>query len=171
MEVLSNLGEAITISWDNSYFGENQFELWLEEVGSGKAIDMRQKDRWTFMPTSELTPFRLHFGDLSYVQSQVSQLTPWVSTPYPNPFQGYLSNDIFLPVGMLPAKVDFHLYNMLGQEVSTQSLELPMQVSRLKWKFPEARISKGMYMYQIRLATSKGIVVQTAGQVFFDGDK
>ena len=158
MELNSNLDRKIIIHWDNQHFGDNAYQLWMEDLQTGRLIDMRLKKSYEVSPNAQRNLFRIHFGDLTYVQEQVSSLKPWVDVPYPNPFQDRLLISFFIPEDSGSSTVRFSLFNLLGKKVAENSWEVQNQKQHklLKWNSPLTHLPEGVYVYQILLDSPSG---------------
>ena len=169
MEIASNGGDPIKVSWENEYFGNNEKELWLENLQTGQVLDMRKQTTLHIKPQSEKSLFRIHFGPLAYVQSQVGDLFPWIGEPYPNPSSDRLSFELFIPHVDDPIQIKATLYSMIGQKVAEKvwRLSSPSHQHRLKWRVATQVQSKGMYLYKISIESSAG-VKESLGSVLLE---
>ena len=158
MEIASSGGEPIKVSWENEYFGSNEKELWLENLQTGQVVDMRNQETLHIRPNSQRSLFRIHFGPLDYVQSQVQELTPWIDAPYPNPFQQEVFLSLFFPGEFAGAELQAELFNLMGKKVAHKSWKIRKDNSpkELRWDLSPFQLTQGMYLYRIRIVSEEG---------------
>ena len=170
LEIESNLGLPITISWENAYFGENDRQLWLEDLQSGQVIDMRTRTQMSFSPQEGVGQFLVHFGDRSFVSTQVHSLRPWIEEPYPNPVEDEWTIVLSFPGGIQPASVNCELYTITGQRVLEKEWILGPGKNEaiLKWSFDKdsPNLSEGIYMYLLTIQTESEQIGKF-GKVYF----
>src|SRR5690606_7897575 len=75
---------GVTLSWDNSFFGDNDKHLVLEIEGQAQLINMRSFTQ-TFVPRGSQT-FFIHYGNEEYIKSETLTEQVLTSHVYPNPF-------------------------------------------------------------------------------------
>ncbi|MEM9718045.1 MAG: NPCBM/NEW2 domain-containing protein, partial [Bacteroidota bacterium] len=171
MEIASNLGSPIVISWENTYFGENDRQLWVEDLQTGQVVDMRVRKQMQFYPQAEKSLFRVHFGDWEYVTSQIQSLQPWIEEPFPNPVEDQLVIATFFPGGTLKATVVCELYNLTGERVAEKlwTVSPGKNSVLLKWAFEQEGFSltEGMYIYRLRAHTSSKDPQERIGKLYF----
>jgi hypothetical protein len=83
-------GEAITLTWDNSYFGDGNRQLWLTEAESGKVWDMR-RETVASVPFREVVEWKAAFGNLDFVTEVTLPQESRIIQAYPIPFDGEIS--------------------------------------------------------------------------------
>jgi parallel beta-helix repeat protein len=86
----NQLGEAITLTWDNTYFGDGNQQLWLTEVESGKVWDMR-RETVASVPFREVVAWKAAFGKLDFVTEATLPAESRIIQAYPNPFDVEIS--------------------------------------------------------------------------------
>jgi FlgD Ig-like domain len=105
-----------TITWDNSYFGEDSPNLILVDKTHYTTIDMREKNSYTFNHGG-ITKFEVYFGDNARQQLMPEQIE--VQSPYPNPFTNEVKINIGLPLADNEYKVAVVVYNTMGKQITT----------------------------------------------------
>ncbi len=87
-------GEEHTISWDNSYFGDNSPDLYLVDKTHFATINMKDVSSYTFSHTNT-TSFEVYFG-----YNVLEQIVPdglINQSPFPNPFSNEITFNLGLP--------------------------------------------------------------------------
>ena len=110
---------AASISWDNSYFGQNDMTLVLYDVDNGKLINLRDQSAYEFKAHGE-NRFEVHYGTLSSIREKLTPQSAFVGKVFPNP----VSNDAFkvpvgLPEGGSGYQVEVSIYSLSGRRVAT----------------------------------------------------
>ena len=116
-EVLNTTdSKEITLRWDNSFFGENDRELFLQDKTDERLIDMRKENHYTFIYREGYT-FKIHFGDKSYIEAMAKPSNVVLSDAYPNPMRSTTT----IPFTVTKDKTHVHLgiYSLQGQEIQT----------------------------------------------------
>ena len=168
MEVSSNLNKSISISWDNSYFGENERQLWLEDFQNGLVIDMRKENSYHFSPSEDHSLFRIHYGDYLYVESQVQGHTAQILAPYPNPFSSKLVVPVYLPPVPVVEEIRMSLYNQVGQKVTEVSWKGKDRSSYqlFKWNVESISLTEGLYFYRIQVS-NQDFLTEKVGKLYW----
>ncbi|MEM6631820.1 MAG: CARDB domain-containing protein [Bacteroidota bacterium] len=162
LTVSSTLNKTITLEWENQYFGENDRQLWLEDLQTGAVVDMRLQQSFEFFPAYTQSHFRVHFGDLDYVKTQVRNRQAWIETPSPNPFTQRLSFSLQIPPLQGPSLVSCSLFNLMGQRVGGKEWHFPESGNALaKWDLQSLSLPQGVYTYRIFVQTESGQEVKS----------
>jgi sugar lactone lactonase YvrE len=74
---------GVSLSWDNTYFGNNDKQLMIEVEDHAKVIDMRATS--TLSLPKGLHRFHIHYGNTSYVEKMIVTEEPMVGEMSPNP--------------------------------------------------------------------------------------
>jgi len=108
--------QALTISWDNRHFGDNEFNLILNHKGVEKLVNMKEIKSYTFSATGN-DQFRIIFGDDSFVNNELKPLALTLGQGYPNPFRDELTIPFTLPEGNSNYNVNISVYDITGNLV------------------------------------------------------
>ena len=140
------------LSWDNSFFGENDKELWLYDVEAQFGVDMRNQSEYGFQGLGNHR-FHIYFGNLDQVLSSFPIQTIRLGMPYPNPAAKYVKIPVFIPDGY-SEEANVIISNALGQQVFTHKISVSHPGSyEFEWNLPYmpgGRESSGMYFIQLR---------------------
>ncbi|RLD24702.1 MAG: hypothetical protein DRI71_01775 [Bacteroidetes bacterium] len=105
-----------TLTWDNSYFGDNAPEIFLVDKTHFTTINMSEENSYTFNHGG-ITKFEVYYGTDAREALLPNQIE--VQTPYPNPFTDRVSINIGLPQSDNEYKVIVAVYNTMGKQVAT----------------------------------------------------
>ncbi|HEX6889089.1 MAG TPA: hypothetical protein VF141_00295, partial [Chryseolinea sp.] len=108
--------KEVTIAWDNTSFGDNDRELYLQDNAEQRLIDMRKENHYTFV-YREGYSFKIHFGDKSYIEEMARPSSVVLSDAYPNPMRS--STRIPFTVIKDKTHVRLGIYSLQGQEIQT----------------------------------------------------
>ncbi len=108
--------KEVSLTWDNSSFGENDRELYLQDNVAQRLIDMRKENRYTFTYHEGYT-FKIHFGDKAYIEEIAKPSNVVLSDAYPNPMR--TSTRIPFTVTKDKTHVRLGIYTLQGQEIQT----------------------------------------------------
>jgi hypothetical protein len=147
--------KEVTIHWDNSGFGENDRELFLQDNVEQRLIDMRKENHYTFV-YREGYSFKLHFGDKSYIERMARPSGVVLSDAYPNPMQS--TTKIPFTVNKDKTHVHLAIYTLQGQEVQTLvNDDLSAGFYELEWdgRGPAGdAINSGVVIYRLQTSES-----------------
>ena len=153
MVISANTGNSILLSWENTGFGENDRQLWLEDLERGIVYDMRRENEVKLPKGTTEGHFRVHYGDLAFVKDQVNKLEPWIEVPFPNPIAERVNFRVIHPEIAPEIQVSAKLYNALGAEVASQNWEGENK-NLFKWDLVNANLANGIYIYQIQVLSA-----------------
>ena len=85
MHLSSTTNQPIQMRWDNRFFGDNPYHLWIEDTQTGRIIDMRQQNGMWIDPSEEHHHFRLHFGPAHTFKRPCSIKGHGLTSPFPSP--------------------------------------------------------------------------------------
>ena len=108
--------KEVTLTWDNTSFGENDRELYLQDNVAQRLIDMRIENHYTFT-YREGYSFKIHYGDKSYIEDIAKPSGVVLSDAYPNPMSS--STKIPFTVTKDKTHVRLGIYTLQGQEIQT----------------------------------------------------
>ncbi|MDH5602722.1 MAG: T9SS type A sorting domain-containing protein, partial [Cyclobacteriaceae bacterium] len=151
--------DHITLSWDNSYFGNNDKHLFLWDLSANKTIDMRQETTYTFSKSST-GKFKVLYGALDYVQSNLVPDEPVVLNTYPNPFHDEVTIQFALPKSLADHEVTIDIYSSLGVRVGTIFTgRLKPGMHEIRWNGMSdfnTKMAEGMYLIRINTGYQTG---------------
>lgn len=108
-------GDAITLDWDNSFFGKGSEQLWLMDVETGAVWDMR-KENSVSVDYAPVRRWRVAFGSELYVQEATLPDHNSLMASYPNPFNGEISIELAI---VEPSAVKLEILDLNGKNVTT----------------------------------------------------
>jgi len=108
--------QAMTLTWDNKYFGDNEFNLILNHKGIEKLVDMKDVKSYTFNATGN-DQFRIIFGNDAFVNNEIKPKNITLGQGYPNPFRDELTIPFSLPEGDSKYLVNISIYDLTGNMV------------------------------------------------------
>lgn len=145
----------ISLTWSNTYFGDNNKELLLELSDRIEVTDMRKTNQVTIPAgTHEL---KFHFGSDAYVKEQILEKKPRVGEFFPNPINrngGLMQLSISLPLG--ENVVNLSMYDSYGRRTdyaTVDKLSGGRQTLRLT---PEMKhLPSGLYILKVETFNSR----------------
>lgn len=148
------------LSWDNSFFGDNDRQLVLEIEGQVELTDMR-KHTQAFVPRGTHT-FLIHYGDGAYIKSATRTEETLSGHAFPNPFDknsGSIHVSMALPEGT--TNIQLSLIDTKGKTAELPSVgEFDEERRVITWKNDYSKLSSGLYVLRIAVA-------DRTGQTFF----
>ncbi len=154
----------VTLTWDNTSFGDNDRELYLHDRVEERLINMREKGSYTFTFRPGYT-FNLHFGDKSYVERKAQPEQVVLSDAYPNP----MNSRTTIPFTVTKDKthVQLSIFNLQGQAIRTLvNEELSSGFYEYEWdgkSMNGQELSSGIVMYRLQ-TSSPGAGVQSVNK-------
>jgi len=114
----SDLGEPVQLSWDNSWFGNNDFQLILVDQETQALVNLREQNRYVF--TDELRDFKLYYGLPDKISEELVPNLITLGSPYPNPSYGQIRIPFTLPEieNSSNFNIRITIYDMLGNQVT-----------------------------------------------------
>ena len=114
----SNLpDESVYMSWDNSYFGNGDKVLVLEDLKRNVLINMSERSAYSF-PFTKDNRFRILYGSLDYVLKESLSETARILSVSPNPSDGQFTVDYAVPYGK-EQPVTISILDLMGKTVGT----------------------------------------------------
>jgi hypothetical protein len=116
---VNKYGESgdITIQWDNTGFGNNEYNLILLDETNDRLIDMRGQDQYR-VAVSGVKRFRIYYGTEKNLSEQVLTNKMQVGDIYPNPFESELFIPVSLPDREGTYRVEVSLSDLEGNRVA-----------------------------------------------------
>ena len=146
-------GENITLTWDNSYFGNGDEQLWLMDIETGAVWDMRKENKVS-VDYSPIRRWRVAFGSEVYVKDSTLPEQNSLIAVYPSPF----NSDISIEVAVVePSAVKLDILDLNGKNVKTL---MNQQMSKgryiTKWEGTNngsEDIASGLYIVRFQAGT------------------
>jgi hypothetical protein len=158
--------QKLTISWDNKYFGNNRFQLFLNHKRSEKLVNMKEINSYSF-EASGLDQFRIVFGDESFVNNELKPQSITLGDGYPNPFRDHLTIPFSLPENNADYLVNISVYDIKGKMVNqlTNQNYAPGYY-KVVWNAMEDAGFQNRALYFVRMTVeSKGISKVLTGKI------
>jgi hypothetical protein len=144
---------TMTLTWNNSYFGNGDSQLYLWDNALQRGINMRMANSYTFdakMPGS----FKIIFGSMSFV-TPLLQAHNFMVSVWPNPtFRG---DDVTISVAVPDSGTDLpvtiEVIDALGKTTRTFETSLSPGSHDVKWKL-SGNEAAGIYIIKVRRGSS-----------------
>lgn len=148
--VKSNQTGSAQLNWDNTRFGTNSKELFLYDIQTGKLIDMRDGNKYSFDPKKS-SSFRLYFGE--DLKSKIKPQHILLGDAYPNPGRGEITIPFTLPDDQLQYKVSLEVFDVMGRKIATlvDGVLTPGFYS-YPWQTEQVNLRNGLYLYRMKVA-------------------
>jgi hypothetical protein len=141
--------EKFTLRWTTPHLPGSDKQLMLFDQNSGKAINMLSVHEYE-IDLSQPVPFKAIYGDRQFVKEILSNIDIQALRPYPNPFRSELNMPLSLPVSNHDYKVTCSIFNLMGERIFNQSINVPYGIYNVQWDDSES-IDKGIYIYSIKI--------------------
>ncbi len=155
----NQLSDRAEISWNNKYFGRNDLQLYLLDLHTFKAIDMRQTKKYSF-DFPGVREFKVIFGSKEFVANETRASKIVFDAPYPNPTSSQAMFSFRIPDSDSLTNVSLSIYNSLGEKVETLVNEvLESGNHTFSWDFEgksKQDLSSGFYMAKLSASGSVG---------------
>ncbi len=135
----------MTFSWDNSYFGNSDRELYWMDVGTGRSFDMRAISSYVFNKNVS-GPFKIIYGDKSFVQENIHVDRLIMHNPYPIPFDEEVTIAFSLP-GSVDTMASVEVIDLLGKRIWIKEALFSAGYNEVKWK--RSGETSGIYLARI----------------------
>jgi len=144
-----------TLSWDNSYFGDNPNGLLLIDTQTGQIINMRMQNEYIFAGAKRI--FQVHFGDNNLLANQLPK--EFYVNSYPNPFEFGTTFQINLPDSQKDYQITVDIYNSIGQKMINliNGVYKPGQ-HPIYWNGRDKSgisLNSGLYLYRVNIYNDK----------------
>jgi hypothetical protein len=147
-QVASNLNsEVVELSWDNSYFGNNDLQLILWDVSQQRAVNMKSEKTYSFERRLSGT-FKIFYGSESFVNKEIVPNAAVFHSASPVPSSGNVTFAYSVPESNGDVKTNLTIYNSLGQKVSKLvDQALPAGYHQTVWIIEDgAKPAAGVYI-------------------------
>ena len=157
--VESNLEGETSMTWDNSYFGENDNHLSLWDSEEQLSINMRAANQYSFQ-TIKPRSFRIFFGNEEYVKEQTTVDKLVIHSISPNPTDSETKISFSL-AGTEDSFATVRVLNLLGQPVSTvHNGTLTSGFNEVVWSgkdYQGIKPAQGVYIVEIMQGIERGL--------------
>ena len=156
-EANNNTGEPVLLKWDNSFFGENEYQLFLEDMENGKIISMRESNFYGYEADS-LREFKVHYGTTEKLSNELP-LGVALDTSYPNPFISSTVIPFTLPEKDGIFNVRLEIFDFLGHQIEVlMDNSLPSGIHKVEWDGLDATgnsVDEGLYIILLKISSDK----------------
>ena len=145
----SNSERLATITWNNQYFGINDFNLILFDENANVWIDMKQHHTYSFTPP---TNFKVIYGTENYVSKEIVYGNAKIIEVSPNPSHGPIKVHLFLPEWQKSFPVQLELKSLNGISLATiYTGDLVSGYQEIEWLGDSnQKLPSGVYLVQMR---------------------
>ncbi len=151
-EVASTGNSAITLAWDNTQFGNSDYQLVMLDLESLVKTDFRSVSSYRFA-TNGNRKFQLFYGTSQDIEDAMKPNQFSVGTPYPNPTSSSLAIPISIPETAGNENIRLKVFDITGQQVTDQSYLLSEGYHDLQWAGTDGDnklVPPGLYIYQVQ---------------------
>lgn len=147
------------LSWDNSYFGDNDQQLFLHDLREDRIINMREQQEYHFY-LGDKNNFRILYGSPEFIESSLQPSEITLGRAYPNPFMDITRIPFNLSAEHDLYKVRMTLYNSVGELIKVLAEdEYSSGFYAADWdgtnEFGQ-EVSEGIYIYKLSITHVNG---------------
>ena len=147
------------LTWDNTYFGDNDLQLVLYDITGDRIINMREVTEYNFT-LNKKRPFNIYFGNHEFIKSYLKPAKISLGKAYPNPFTNEVNIPFTLPDKSIEYGVKARIYNAMGQVIKVLADE-PMNFGfyTLSWDGTNVsgqELPEGIYYYKLNVSPGGG---------------
>jgi hypothetical protein len=146
----------IELKWDNTYFGNNEFNLIMVDETNDRMIDMRATDSYTFFATN-VHKFKIYYGTEEKLSREIMPSNMQVGDIYPNPFEDELNIPLSLPDTGTDYEIKVSLSDLKGnqiQQLSSNHLNAGYHLIRCDLSGTDQYVA-GFYIVRIVITSTK----------------
>jgi hypothetical protein len=148
-----------SLSWDNSYFGDNDQQLYLYDLKEERIINMREQMEYHFF-LREKQNFKILYGTPEFIESNLKPGNFTLGHAYPNPFANITRIPFSLSDEYDLYKVRLIVYNSIGELVKVLAEDdYQSGFYTSDWdgsnEFGQ-KVSEGIYIYKLRITHENG---------------
>ncbi len=147
--VESNVDDPlIELTWDNSYFGNNDKQLYLWDVALSKAVNMRTQTSYTF--SRDIShDLKVIYGNQDYVKEKISVSELVFHNVSPNPVTTSALISFSVPEDVDQQTIEISALDLMGRKVWANSNQFQSGYHEVNWDI-ENKAIKGIYIVQIQ---------------------
>ncbi len=143
----SNSDQLLTFSWDNSYFGDNESQLYLWDVELQRSVDMRSTDSYSFSK-NESKSFQVLFGSPEFILENIDVTGFIMHNIWPNPIDKEMNMSFTLPVADGAQEVAMDMVDMMGRKVWSYNNKFDPGYHEISWI--RESIPAGIYVITLK---------------------
>ena len=151
-EIAASGNSPVTLTWDNSQFGNSDYQLVLLDLESLVKTNLSQEASYRFV-ANQSHKFQLFYGTSQDIAEEMIPNQFSVGTPYPNPTSSTLSIPVSIPESNRNEHVRLIIYDITGQQVADQTYALSEGYQNMMWSGTGAdnkAVPPGLYIYQVQ---------------------
>ncbi|MGB3585219.1 MAG: FG-GAP-like repeat-containing protein [Tunicatimonas sp.] len=151
-EVASSGSSAITLTWDNTQFGNSNYQLVMLDLESLVKTDFRSTSSYRFAADGN-RKFQLFYGTSQDIDEAMKPNQFAVGTPYPNPTSSSLAIPVSVPETAGNESIRLKIFDITGQQVTDQTYLLSEGYHNLQWAGKDGDhkpVPPGLYIYQVQ---------------------
>ncbi len=146
----------VTISWDNSYFGNNDKQLVLETSERVELIDMKKAS--SLRLSSGKQQFKIHFGSTDYIKAATLGKEARAGDIFPNPLAKGESLKINLSLPSGTNNIQMQMKDLSGKNALSSGVAKYNEGRQLiEWIGDFSQLTSGLYVVKISVSHSQGI--------------
>jgi hypothetical protein len=161
----SFMGQRHELSWDNSYWGSNEKQLWLLDRVSQQVINMREQNSYSFVKEEQSRNFKLFYGDEQFISQHLYPEKITTTKAFPNPFNEHTTFNFTIPPALDRSNVQLLVYNLQGQQVAKPAEALfDAGFHSLRWNGTGdsgEKLRPGLYIYRLIIRNGHEVVTGT----------
>ena len=147
----------VSMSWDNSWFGNSDKDLYLKDLESGVILNMREHNQFSFRATGA-NRFAVVYGSQDFIDEKLFGEV-WLGNNYPNPLTNTTTIPFNLPKGKGKFNVELTIYDLMGREVDRLvNKTLEGGKYSIVWKSSDGlgKVKQGVYIYKLNVLGGSG---------------
>jgi hypothetical protein len=161
----SFMGQKHELSWDNSYWGSNEKQLWLLDRTSQQVVNMREQNSYSFVKQEQSHNFKLFYGDEQFIKQHLYPEKITTTPAFPNPFEESTTFNFTIPPALGASNVQLAVYNLQGQQVARPAEALfDAGFHSLSWNGSGdtgEKLRSGLYIYRLIIRNDADTVTKT----------
>ena len=142
----------VTLTWDASFADHHEKQLIFYDLIHDKVISASSSSSYKFT-LDQPTPFKIIYGDQSFIENSLSNIKIEVPQPYPNPFNHHVEIPVKLPHSQDPYHIEYYVYNLMGEKIFEEKIyDQAPGIMKIVWDEDITRkLEHGIYIYSIKV--------------------
>jgi len=141
----------MTFTWDNSYFGKNDRELFLWDQALQRRLDMRKWDRYEF-DKNRSSSFKVVYGSMDFVKRELSVNNLVFHSVFPNPAEADVTIAFSMPESAVDQRISAEAFDVMGRKMWTHEAAVSSGYHELIWR-RDVNEAQGIYLIQLKSGT------------------
>ena len=137
----------ITLSWDNSYFGANDKELYLWDVSLQRSINMRLANSYAFQKNTSGS-FKVIYGPAAFVKEKIAVQGLIIHGLWPNPTSEGVTVSFTLPESPSAKTLEFSITDLTGRKIWGQESAFGSGYHEVSWN-RTVELAPGLYIMKL----------------------